>query len=370
MFQRIKDCFFAADYWMLCLAALLSAAGIVAIYSAGYDPSTGIVQDYYFRQIWWLSAGMCIFFIVSFINYQKIIRFAPFIYGLGVFFLILVLINGHVGMGAQRWIGIGPLKLQPSEIFKTIWVVTLAWLFMDFDDRKFNIIKIIKKSLLLAPPFLLVFLQPDLGTSATYLILWGCVILILGISRTTFIIAFVLMVVVCPVLWSHMHDYQKKRVITFVNPERDPLGAGYHIIQSKVGVGSGGVDGKGYLKGTQSHLRFIPERHTDFIYSVINEEFGLIGGSTILVLFMMLLLRIFRTGITSKEPSAKILCMAVACCIFFQFVINSYMTVGMMPVVGIPMPFVSYGGSSLISFYTMLGLINSVYIRRFARAGD
>lgn len=365
MFQKIKKYFAETDYWMLCLAAVLSAVGIIAIYSAGYDPSTGAVQNYYSRQMLWFAMGICIFFVVSFISYKKIIRFAPFIYGLGVLFLIMVLISGHIGMGAQRWLGIGPLRLQPSEIFKTIWVITLAWLFMDFDDRKFNIIKIFKKSLLLVPPFLLVFLQPDLGTSATYLVIWGCIILILGISRATFIIALVLMAVVGPVMWTHMHDYQKKRVITFINPEHDPFGAGYHIIQSKIGVGSGGVDGKGYLKGTQSHLRFIPERHTDFIYSVINEEFGLIGGSAILVLFVILLLRIFQTGTRSKEPAAKILCAAVACYIFFQFIINSYMTVGMMPIVGIPMPFVSYGGSSLMSFYTMLGLVNSVYIRRF-----
>lgn len=367
MFQRIKQYFLSTDYWMLFFAVALSVTGITAIYSAGYDPSTETVQGYYMRQMVWLSMGLVMFFLVSFINYKIIIRFALFIYGVGIVFLLLVLISGHIGMGAQRWLGVGPLKLQPSELFKIIWVVTLARLFMDFDDKKFNFIRIIKKSFLLIPPFLLVFLQPDLGTSMTYLMVWGCIILILGITRKTFVVILLCMAVIGPVLWMHMHDYQKKRVITFINPEHDPFGAGYHIIQSKIGVGSGGVDGKGYLKGTQSHLRFIPERHTDFIYSVINEEFGLIGGAGIILLFAILILRIFQTATRSKIASAKILCTAVACYIFFQFVINSYMTVGMMPVVGIPMPFVSYGGSSLMSFFIMLGLVNSVYIRCFNR---
>ena len=367
MFQKIKYYLISTDYWMLFFATALSIIGIVAIYSAGYDPSTETVQSYYSKQIVWLSLGLTMFFIVSFINYKTITRFAVFIYILGLVSLLFVLISGHIGMGAQRWLGIGPLKIQPSEMFKIIWVVTLAWLFMDFDDKKFNLLRIAKKSLFLVPPFLLVFLQPDLGTSMTYLVIWGCIILILGITRKTFIVILLCMAVVGPVLWTHMHDYQKKRVITFINPEHDPFGAGYHIIQSKIGVGSGGVDGKGYLKGTQSHLRFIPERHTDFIYSVINEEFGLIGGTVILFLFIILILRIFQTSIRAKESAAKILCTAVACYIFFQFVINSYMTVGMMPVVGIPMPFVSYGGSSLMSFFIMLGLVNSVYIRRFNR---
>lgn len=370
MFQKIKKYISMTDYSMFLFAVTLSIMGIFAIYSASYDPSTGDVQNYYSRQILWLFIGIIMFFIVSFFSYKTIIRYTVFFYAIGLIILAIVLVSGHIGMGAQRWLTLGPLRLQPSEIFKIIWVITLAWLFMDFDDSKFSIIKIFKKSFFLIPPFFLVFLQPDLGTSMTYLVIWGCIILFLGVKRSTLIIAIISMLVVIPVLWSHMHDYQKKRVITFINPEHDPFGAGYHIIQSKIGVGSGGVDGKGYLNGTQSHLRFIPERHTDFIYSVINEEFGLIGGTIIIILFLILIIRVFMTGVNSKEPASKILCISVGSYIFFQFIINSYMTVGMMPVVGIPMPFVSYGGSSLISFFTMLGLVNSVYIRRFAGADE
>lgn len=358
------------DYWMLLIAMVLSTAGVFAIYSAGFDPSTGNVQTFYSRQIVWFLIGIVMFFIISFINYKTIVRLAPFIYGMGVLLLLMVLISGHIGMGAQRWLGVGAFKLQPSEIFKVILVITLAWLFMDFDDKKLNIIKIFKKSIFLLPPFILVFLQPDLGTSITYIVIWGCIILLLGITRNTFIIIILVFSVTTPMLWTHMHDYQKKRVISFVNPEQDPFGAGYHIIQSKIGVGSGGIEGKGYMKGTQSHLRFIPERHTDFIYSVINEEFGLIGGSSIIILFVILILRILQTGGRSKEPASKILTAAVASYIFFQFIVNSYMTLGMMPVVGIPMPFVSYGGSSIISFFIMLGLVNSCHIRRFSGIED
>lgn len=370
MFQKIKKYLMITDYWMFSFALILSILGIFAIYSAGYDPSTGNVEDYYSRQILWLFVGVVMFFITSFINYKSIVRYTFFIYGAGILVLAIVLVSGYIGMGAQRWLSIGPLRLQPSELFKIVWIITLAWLFMDFDENKFNILRILKKSIFLIPPFFLVFLQPDLGTSMTYLIIWGWIILILGVKRSVFIIAIVSMLIVLPILWSHMHDYQKKRVVTFINPEHDPFGAGYHIIQSKIGVGSGGIDGKGYLKGTQSHLRFIPERHTDFIYSVINEEFGLIGGSIILILFIILVIRIFMTSLNTKEPASKILCVAVGGYIFFQFIINSYMIVGMMPVVGIPMPFVSYGGSSLISFFIMLGLVNSVYIRRFTPTED
>ena len=162
-----------------------------------------------------------------------------------------------------------------------------------------------------------------------------------------------------------MKDYQKKRVITFLNPEKDPFGAGYHVIQSKIAIGSGGLTGKGFLHGTQSHLNFLPERHTDFIFSLINEEFGLMGGAIIILLFGMLIYRILSIGNTLKEPTAKVLCVAVASFIFFQFFVNAAMVLGLMPVVGIPMPFMSYGGSSLLTIMSMLGMVNSASMRRY-----
>lgn len=370
MLKRIKKYLSMSDFGIFFIALLLSVSGVLAIFSAGYDPANGNVEDYYKRQMLWIFFGVIIFFVMSFVSYKKIVRFAPFIYTAGVIMLIFVLISGHVGMGAQRWLGIGVFKIQPSEIFKTIWVITLAWIFIDFDSKPLSFFKVLKKGILLAIPFYLVYEQPDLGTSLTYVVVWGCIVLFLGIGRKTLIFFLILIAVMTPVLWGSMMDYQKQRVLTFINPERDPFGTGYHVIQSKIGIGSGGIDGKGFLKGTQSHLRFIPERHTDFIYSVINEEFGLIGGAIILGLFIALLVRILKIAAFVKEPAGKILCFSAACYIFFQFTVNAYMTVGMMPVVGIPMPFVSYGGSSLMSFFTMLGLVNSVHIRRFVSVED
>lgn len=365
MLKRIKRYISMSDYVIFSVAILLSVCGVLAIFSAGYDPATQSVEDFYKKQIIWISAGIVMFFITSFISYKKIVRLAPFIYTLGVIMLIAVLISGHIGMGAQRWLGVGAFRIQPSEIFKVVWVITLAWVFIDFESKPLSFFKVIKKGILLAIPFYLVYEQPDMGTSLTYVAVWGCVVLLLGVGKKTFLVFVVIIAVVVPILWGSMMDYQKQRVFTFMNPERDPFGTGYHVIQSKIGIGSGGIDGKGYLKGTQSHLRFIPERHTDFIYSVISEEFGFIGGIAILGLFTVLLLRILKIAVFVKEPAGKILCFAVAAYIFFQFTVNSYMTVGMMPVVGIPMPFVSYGGSSLMSFFTMIGLVNSVHIRRF-----
>ncbi len=365
MLNKVKNTLVGTDYWLLLFAVALSVCGIFAIYSAGFDPSTSYVQTYYIKQSMWLGIGLAGYFIISFIGYRQFVRFAVIIYTIGIIILAVVLIKGQIGMGAQRWINLGPVAIQPSEIFKVVWVITLGWLFIDFTTRKMNLFHIIRKAVLLAGPFLLVFLQPDLGTSLTYIVVFGMVVLYLGITRSTLIILLISLTVAVPVMWNFMHDYQKKRVLTFINPESDPFGSGYHIIQSKIGIGSGGLDGKGYMNGTQSHLKFIPERHTDFIFSVISEEFGMIGGCTILGLFVLLLSRILVVGIRQKEPSGKIICIAVAGYIFFQFVVNSYMVVGMMPVVGIPMPFVSYGGSSIISFFAMLGLVNSVHLKRF-----
>lgn len=370
MLNKIKRYLAMTDFTIFLVAITLSVAGCFAIFSAGYDPSTGDVEDFYKKQMIWVLIGIAMFFIVSFVGYKKFVRFAPFIYIAGILVLVLVLVSGHIGMGAQRWLGVGTFKIQPSEIFKVIWVITLAWIFLDFDGKPLSFFKVLKKGILLVLPFYLVYAQPDLGTALTYFVVWGCVIFLLGVSRRTLAVFLVLAAVTVPVLWGNMLDYQKQRVFTFVNPEGDPFGAGYHIIQSKIGVGSGGISGKGFLKGTQAHLRFIPERHTDFIYSVINEEFGMVGGMAILGLFSFLLFRILQIAAFIKEPAGKILCFAVASYIFFQFTVNAYMTVGMMPVVGIPMPFVSYGGSSLMSFFIMLGLVNSVHIRRFSSAED
>lgn len=353
------------DWLLTFIVVALLVVSVIAIYSAGYDPETGVSKSFYQKQIYWSFIGLATYLFFSLIGHRRMVKFGYVFYVIGLLALIVVLMKGYIGMGSRRWIAFGSLRIQPSEIFKFIWVLTLSRIFIDMDGIKLGLFDILKKSILIIPPFILIFLQPDLGTAGTFFIIWGMVLMVVGIQRATFIMIIVSMLLAMPVMWAKMKPYQKKRVITFLNPEKDPFGSGYHVIQSKIGIGSGGLTGKGYLKGTQSHLKFIPERHTDFIFSVVAEEFGLMGAGVIIILFLFLILRIIFVSVNAREPAGKIICVATASFVFFQFFVNVSMTIGMMPVVGIPMPLVSYGGSSLVTFMAMFGLVNGVSMRRF-----
>jgi rod shape determining protein RodA len=353
------------DTKLLLLIVMINLYGIFAIYSASYDMSAGTFSTFYKKQIAWFVLGLIAFLFFSFLSYKRLIRYAYFLYIVGLFLLSVVLIFGHIGMGAQRWINIGGFRLQPSEIFKIIFVIMLAYTFRDMSEKKLNFIDIFKKMLFLIPVFLLIFLQPDLGTATIFLAVWAMVLLYRGVTRWTFIFSFISFIVILPLLWLNLREYQKNRILTFLNPERDPFGSGYHVIQSKIAIGSGGISGKGFLQGTQTHLKFLPERHTDFIFSLIGEEFGLIGCGVLILLFLILIYRVTTISFVTEEPTAKIICIATASLIFFQTFVNAAMTVSLMPVVGIPMPFVSYGGSSLITFMSLLGIVNSVNMRKF-----
>jgi len=321
------------DFSLFFTMLIITVIGVVAIYSAGYDPVTSTFKKFYVRQIYWLVLGFIMFFVFSAIGHKKLVKYSYVIYILGILALLAVLVMGQVGMGARRWIAFGGFRIQPSEVFKFIWVLFLARIFLEIGRDKFGLLGILKKSIWVIPPFGLVFLQPDLGTAGTFLVIWGMLLLVIGIRRMTLLLIVVSLVLAAPVLWSQMKPYQKKRVIAFMNPEKDPFGSGYHVIQSKIAIGSGGLTGKGFLKGTQSHLKFIPERHTDFIFSVIAEEFGLAGSLVIIALFMVLLLRIMLVSLNAKEPAGKLICIGVSGFIFFQFYVNVAMTAGMMPVV-------------------------------------
>ncbi len=364
MFSFIKCYLKKFDYLLLFLAVLLAAISFTAILSAVYEPQITVVQAHPYKQFKTFIAGVIGFFVISFIGYRRLVKYAPVFYLVGCLLLVAVLVHGVVGMGAQRWLYIGPFRGQPSEFFKFVWVLMLAWIFADMKDSRMGIIKLSLCFLWVIPPFLLVFKQPDLGTAMTYLAVWGIVALFLGVKRKLLAILIILGVALTPIVWSHMKDYQRDRVITFIQPDKDPGGSGYQALQSKIAIGSGGLTGKGYMKGTQSHLRFMPERHTDFIFAVISEEFGFAGSITIIVLFFVLFIRILSISVTPKESQGKVLCIAVGGLIFFQFFINISMTMGIAPIVGVPLPFISYGGSSLFTFMCMLGLINSVYIHK------
>lgn len=358
------------DFILLGILLVIISIGMVAIYSASYDLTTGVYKSFYKKQALWSIAGLVAFLLFSSLSYKRLVRFSYIFYIFGLMLLAFVLIGGHVGMGAQRWINIGGFRLQPSEIFKLAFIIVLARNFKDISEESLGFFDIIKKSFVLIAPFILIFLQPDLGTALIFIGVWGMVVLYRGVKKRTFFTSVFLFLTAMPFLWFNLRDYQKNRIITFLNPERDPFGAGYHVIQSKIAIGSGGIFGKGYLEGTQTHLKFLPERHTDFIFSLINEEFGFMGSFIILALFLVLIYRILEIANLTKEPTAKILCVSVASLVFFQLFVNASMTVAMMPVVGIPMPFISYGGSSLITLMSMMGIVNSVRMRRFDRPSD
>ena len=358
------------DITLFILTILLMCTGVFVIYSASYNHKTGVSEYYYMKQIYWIIAGLFTFLFFSLLNYKRLVNFAYLFYILGVILLLFVLIKGQIGMGAQRWINIADFRLQPSEFFKIAWVLIIAVQFSDFDCNKLGFVQILKKSSVLVIPFILIFLQPDLGTATIFLATWAIALLFRGIKKITFILLLAISLIAVPSIWFQLEDYQKDRVLTFLNPEKDPFGAGYHIIQSKIAIGSGGFFGKGFLSGTQSHLNFLPEKHTDFVFSVLNEEFGFFGGMLLILLFFTLLIRILQIASITREITGKMICIAVASICFFQFFVNAAMTVGMMPVVGIPMPFISYGGSSLITFTSMLGIVNSIALNRFKNPGD
>ncbi|MCX8083483.1 MAG: rod shape-determining protein RodA [Calditerrivibrio sp.] len=370
MLQVDKRLFKNFDLYLTGIIITILAFGWIAVYSASYDPTDNRFYSFYIKQLYWIVIGFIFYFFFSFFNYKHLLKWSIIFYILGLIMLVLVLIIGHIGMGAQRWINIGGFRFQPSEFFKIIFILMMPRIFSDFDQNKLGFLEVIKKIILVIPPFILVFLQPDLGTAMVFLAIWGMVLLFRGVKISTILLFLIIGFIIAPIAWNKLHDYQRERVLTFLNPENDPYGAGYHVIQSKIAIGSGGIIGKGFLKGTQSHLKFLPERHTDFIFSLINEEFGFLGGSFLIGLFGALIFRIFYISQKAKDLSAKVLLLSIGSLIFFQAFVNAGMTLGLLPVVGIPMPLISYGGSALITFMTLLGIANSISIRKFDSPGD
>ena len=354
------------DWGLMAGVALLALLGVFTLYSAvNADPSTH-QRNLYTKQIVWFALGLGAMVASLTINYKTVGRWAPVIYGLGVAMLLAVLVVGKFAGGSQRWLLIGPISIQPSEPIKICVVIMLARHFAkEVTTRGFRLRELVWPMAITGLPFILIVRQPDLGT--------GMLLLLIALSMTVFvkierraalkIIAFG--TVSAPVVWFFLKGYQKQRILTFLDPGRDPLGAGYHIIQSKIAIGSGMLTGKGFLKGTQNALSFLPEQHTDFIFSVLAEEWGFAGSMLLLVLFSILILRGLKVAADSRDPFGIILAVGVTAMIFWQVVINVGMVMGLMPVVGVPLPFISYGGSSVLSMMICVGLLINVRMRRF-----
>ncbi len=350
------------DWILIGLMLLNSAIGVVFIYSSShYSPG-----NYYIKQILWIFISLAALFLLLMVDYKFLVTYSHYFYIIVLGILAGVLLFGTLVSGARRWIVFHFFRAQPSEITKIVLILLLASVFSGFRKNYLNWGKGILSAATVAVPFFLVALQPDLGTALSYIPILIAALLLAGLKKRTIILLLIATLLVGLAAWNFaLKDYQKKRITTLISPSQDPLGSSYHIIQSKIAIGSGGFFGKGFKKGTQSQLRFLPARHTDFIFSVIGEEFGFLGIALAVLSYFFFLLRAFQSVGQSRDRAGVFIVFMVAVMITFQFVINVMMVIGLFPIAGIPLPLLSYGGSSLLTNYLGVSLVLNVKMRRF-----
>lgn len=365
MFDRRLVQFF--EWRLTGIVVIMGITGLLTLYSAVSAGGESGQQILFYKQIVWYIAGGLVMIVTFMPDYKLLEHYAYWIYSACVSLLVFVLAAGRYVAGSRRWLDLGPFSIQPSELAKIAVIIVLARYYskMAHSDG-FRLRELVVPLLLTAVPFGLIVKQPDLGTAMIVFIIAACMTMFAKIEKKTFIgLAVVSTVMTCFAWFFLLKPYQKQRVLTFINPDRDPLGAGYHIIQSKIAIGSGMIYGKGYLKGTQNALSFLPEQHTDFIFSVMAEEWGLIGALFIILLFFMMVFRGLNIAYECRSAFGVFLCFGVTSMIFWQAVINVGMVMGLLPVVGVPLPFVSYGGSSVITVMICAGILINVSMRRF-----
>ena len=347
------------NYLLIFVILILITIGTAALYSAGDGSFSPWAKNHLTR----FGALFFLMIIISLIDIKLIYKYSYLFFFLSLLFLFAVEIIGTFGKGAERWIRIFGISVQPSEIIKVAMVLALAKYFHNLKfDFIGNIYSILIPTFFISVPFVLVLLQPDLGTAISIFLLGVMILFIAGIRIWKFVVGAIISFGSLPFLWNLIEPYQQKRVLSFLNPELDPLGQGYQLIQSKIALGSGGVMGKGFLEGTQSYLEYLPEKQTDFIFTLIGEEFGFIGTMFILILFGLLVTICYYIGIKSYHIFGRIICLGIACNIFIYVVLNMAMVTGLMPVVGIPLPLISYGGTAMLSIMISFGLLLNVGI--------
>lgn len=350
------------DWALLALLLLNSVLGVVVIYSSSHY----LPGNLYFKQIIWIILSLLALLLFLAVDYRKILPYSFYLYVTFVAILAGLIIFGKVIAGTKSWIKLPFFQAQPSEFAKIIVILLLAHIFSEYEINYLNWKTGFLALALVAIPAFFIALQPDLGTNLTFIpILFGALILA-GLNRKILIFLLIISLVIGIAGWIfYLEDYQKQRLITLVSPSQDPLGSGYHILQSKIAIGSGGLLGKGYKKGSQIQLRFLPARHTDFIFSVIGEEFGYAGVIVIFFVYFLFLSRLFHSVDKSRDRAGMYIVFMVAMMIAFQFFVNVMMVVGLFPVTGIPLPLLSYGGSSLLTNYLGISLVLNVKMRRF-----
>jgi len=354
------------DWTLLIVVLLITGFGVINIFSAS-SSYRDIGTPYFLKQIYWIAAGLTLCLTVCSLDYHILEDFAYWLYGAVLLLLVMVLLFGKTSMGATRWIHLGFFSIQPSEPMKIVIIMTFARFFSRYPIFKGLTLKDLGYPLLLlGVPSALIMKQPDLGTAVLVLLIGGTMLLFVKVRWSALATLFAAALPIIYAGWHFgLHAYQKKRVYTFLNPDLDPQGSGYHIIQSKIAVGSGGTFGKGFMHGTQSQLRFLPEQHTDFAFSVFGEEWGFAGSLLMLTLYLFLILWGLSIAKRCNDRFGALLAVGVSSMLFWHIIINMGMVIGLFPVVGVPLPFFSYGGTSMVTSMVGVGILMNISMRRF-----
>jgi len=350
------------DWWLLAIVFAICGIGVLEIYSATHGSR---LAGMHWRQVWWVVLGVVCMLVVSRIDYHAILDQGPLLYLVGVAALMAVLAVGHTRFGAKRWISILGAFFQVSELVKLVIIIVLARFFSDVRTDQLTVGDLVKVVALTGVPLGLILFQPDLGTAMVLVPLAVVGAYLTGIQWKHAVAVIALGMMMLPIGWHFLKPYQKERIVSFLRPEEDPRGAGYQILQSKIAVGSGGIWGKGLGKGSQNQLGFVPVRYSDFILAALAEEMGFAGVFVTLLLYMALLLRLVQNAQRANDRAGMYLVMGVAAILAFHVLVNAAMVIGYMPVTGIPLPLMSYGGSATLFVYLALGLVMNVRIRRF-----
>jgi len=358
------------QWGLILLICIISSIGFAMLYSA----ANGSMQPWASKQLARFAIAFIPMIAAALIDIRHWYRVSYWLYAIALALIVAVDLRGFIGMGAQRWIDLGVIQLQPSELMKIALILALARYFHSLpSENSPRLLDLIAPSGLIVVPVLLVLKQPDLGTAMMLLAAGAIMFFLAGVRLWMFGAAVAAVAGAAPLIWSMLRDYQKARLYTFLSPDTDPLGAGYHIMQSKIALGSGGMFGKGFLAGTQTHLSFLPEKQTDFIFTMIAEEFGLVGGLCLLTLYALVITYGFVIALRSRNHFGRLLGLGLATNFFLYVFINTAMVIGLIPVVGVPLPLISYGGTAMVTVMFGFGLLMNVGIHRdvrISRLGD
>jgi len=368
VFSIDRRIFVHMDWRLVSLMAVILVLGITTIYSVTPQWSRG-GTPLYLKQAAWVALGLCAFLVFAALDYDRLLGYAYYLYWFGLGLLVTVAFLGREGMGAQRWVDVAGISVQPSEPAKLAVILVLARYFSTrLGPEGYRFRELLLPCLLVGAPFALVLRQPDLGSALMILFVFGMMLLIVGVRRRSLMLGSLIALMGLPFFWEFfwhsLKAYQQNRLRIFLNPGTDPLGSGYHVTQSKIAIGAGGLLGQGYLQGTQSQLKFLPEGHTDFIFSVFAEQWGFLGVTVLLALFAGLIFRGMDIARKARDPAGMLVAAGIVGMISFHIFVNLAMTLGLAPVVGVPLPLMSYGGTSLVTTMAALGILVNVRLQR------